>query len=192
MGDAEDLDGSYLAAIVAGDAQAFGHWMARAEPPLRLQLRSFATVVDVEAVLQESLLRVWQVAPRFRPDGRPNGLLRLAVRISRNLAIDETRRQRRLREVEDQTRAHFAPEPSTVEPAPADPLLRRLIALCREKLPPRPAAALTARLEAAGATADATLAEGLGMRKNTFLQNITRARTLLADCLTSQGWEGTP
>src|SRR5690606_14601871 len=71
-----DLD-VHLAAIVAGDTRAFGRWLAGAEAPVRDSLRSFARVVDVEAVLQEALLRVWQVAPRFEPDGRPNGLLRL-------------------------------------------------------------------------------------------------------------------
>ena len=33
--------------------------------------------------------RVWQVAPRFKPDGRPDALLRLAIRIGRNLAVSE-------------------------------------------------------------------------------------------------------
>src|SRR3989304_4469619 len=89
----ENLD-LYLSAIVAGDTRAFGRWMAGAEPPMRESLRSFARVVDVEAVLQEALIRVWSVAPRFVPDGGPNGLLRLGVRIARNLAVSEVRRAR--------------------------------------------------------------------------------------------------
>src|SRR5262245_24175272 len=88
-----DLD-VYLPAIVAGDARMFGAWLAGAEPTVRATLRSFAASVDVEAVLQESLLRIWQVAARFEPDGRPNGLVRLAIRIARNLAISEVRRIR--------------------------------------------------------------------------------------------------
>ncbi|MBA3397052.1 MAG: sigma-70 family RNA polymerase sigma factor, partial [Deltaproteobacteria bacterium] len=88
-----DLD-LHLGAIVAGDTRAFARWLAGAEPPVRESLRSFARVVDVEAVLQEALLRVWQVAPRFVADGRPNGLLRLGVRIARNLAVSEVRRTR--------------------------------------------------------------------------------------------------
>ena len=79
-----DLD-EHLAEIQAGDPDAFGRWIAAAEPTLRETLRSFAAVVDTEAVLQEALLRVWQVAPRFVRDGEPNGLFRLAVRIARNL-----------------------------------------------------------------------------------------------------------
>ena len=62
--------------------------------PCATRCASFAAVVDVEAVLQESLLRVWQVAPRFDADGGPNGLLRLAIRIARNLAVSELRRTR--------------------------------------------------------------------------------------------------
>ncbi len=34
---------------------------------------------------------------------------------------------------------------------------------------------------------DRSLAEALGMRLNTFLQNVARARRLLADCLREAG-----
>ena len=78
-----DLD-VHLAAIVAGDTRAFGSWMAGAEARVRDSLRSFAQVVDTEAVLQETLLRTWQVAPRLVADGRPDGLLRMAIRIGRS------------------------------------------------------------------------------------------------------------
>ena len=65
--------------------------------------------------------------------------------------------------------------------------LRGAVANCREKLPPQPAAALTARLDDGGLRHDHELAATLGMRTNTFLQNITRARRLLADCLRAAG-----
>ena len=81
-----DLD-EHLDEICEGNKLAFAAWLGGAEDTVRATLRSFARVIYVEAVLQESLLRVWQVAPRFDPDGRPNGLLRLAIRIARNLAI---------------------------------------------------------------------------------------------------------
>jgi RNA polymerase sigma-70 factor (ECF subfamily) len=176
-----DLDG-YLAMIVAGDTRAFGSWMTGAEGRVRDSLRSFATVVDVEAVLQETLLRVWQVAPRFVADDRPNGLLRLAIRIGRNLAISEVRRTRARPAEPDDLEAALAAAEQPV--SPPDPMLRSAIADCREKLPPKPRQALEARL-AGGADDD--LAEGLGMKLNTFLQNFTRARQLLADCLGKHG-----
>jgi RNA polymerase sigma-70 factor (ECF subfamily) len=173
----------FLDEILLRDKAAFARWMALAEEPLRVSLRSFATVVDVEAVLQESMLRVWTVAPRFEPDGKPNGLLRLAVRIARNLAVSELRR----------TKARpVAPEDLEDEadvdaPRPPDPLLRRAILECEQKLPDKPRKALAARLASSGGDDDLGLAQSLGMTLNTFLQNFTRARRFLAECLKRQG-----
>ncbi|HEY5926053.1 MAG TPA: hypothetical protein VIV11_30415 [Kofleriaceae bacterium] len=176
-----DLD-VHLAAIVAGDTQGFARWLAGAERPVRDSLRSFAAAVDVEAVLQESLLRVWQVAPRFVPDGRPNGLLRLGVRIARNLAVSEVRRTRATPVAASDLEATLSAEPD----AP-DPLLRTAIAYCRDQLPPKPRQAFDSRLASAGGQDDVELAEALGMKLNTFLQNFTRARQLLVDCLKRKG-----
>ena len=174
-----DLD-VHLHAIAAGDKQSFARWLAGAERPVRDSLRSFAKVIDVEAVLQEALLRVWQVAPRFEPDGKPNGLLRLGVRIARNLAVSEVRR----------TRATPV-EPHDLEVAThdsrPDPILRQAIEACRDKLPAKPRQALDARLASAGGSDDDALAQSLGMKLNTFLQNFTRARQLLAECLRKSG-----
>ena len=179
-----DLDGE-LSSIIAGDADAFGRWLAGAERPVRESLRSYASVLDVEAVLQEALLRVWQVAPRFQPDGRPNGLVRLGVRIARNLAISEVRRLRAVPADPGDVEAALAESERPV--APPDPMLRDAIRACREQLPERPRQALDARLASAGGAVDPDLAESLGMRLNTFLQNFTRARQLLAECLRRRG-----
>jgi len=177
-----DLD-VLLPAIAAGDPHAFGRWIAGAERPMRESLRSFATRVDTEAVVQEALLRTWQVAPRVEVDGRPNALLRMSLRIARNLALDEVRRARTVAmtdELDDSARFAVA------DPGP-DPILRRVIDECRRALPAKPAQALSARIESAGGEPDVTLAERLGMKLNTFLQNFTRARKLLLDCLRSRG-----
>lgn len=179
-----DLD-VHLSAIVRGDKPAFACWLAGAEPPVRDSLRSFARVIDVEAVLQEALLRVWQVAPRFEPDGRPNGLLRLGVRIARNLAVSELRRTRTAPADHADLEAALA---EGAEPAALpDPILRQAIEACRDKLPAKPRQALDARLASAGGHDDGDLAASLGMKVNTFLQNFTRARQLLAECLKRQG-----
>jgi RNA polymerase sigma-70 factor (ECF subfamily) len=175
-----DLD-VHAAAIAAGDTAAFASFLRDAERPLRGALARYAARVDTEAVLQEALLRVWQVAPRFTPDGRPNSLLRYAARIASNLAIDAARR------VRDEPIA-LSDEPK-LEPSPPDPLLRKLIGRCREALPEQPARALTARLESAGGETDTALAALVRMQPNTFLQNVTRARRLLADCLRRGGIE---
>ncbi len=182
MSDHDDTDRE-LAAIAAGDAEAFARWLVRAEPPLRAGLRRFAACVDTEAVLQEGLLRAWQVAPRCAGDGRPHGLLRLAVRIVQNLAISEARRHRTA-----PVAALAAVPDAAVEPAGApDPAVRAAVAACRDKLPKQPSRALTARLDDGGLRADRELAAAVGMTTNTFLQNITRARALLAECLRRAG-----
>ena len=182
-----DLD-VHLDAIARGDAQAFARWLAGAELRVRESLRSFAAQVDVEAVLQEALLRVWQVAPRVERDGRGDSLLRLAIRIARNLAIDELRRRRPTPVDDRELLAELEAESSHVPVgAPVDPLLRTQIVKCREQLPRKPAAALSARLEAAGGRPDEELAADLGMKINAFLQNFTRARRMLAECLRRAG-----
>jgi RNA polymerase sigma-70 factor (ECF subfamily) len=182
-----DLD-THLPSIVAGDPDAFGRWVAGAEPSLRAGLRSLAARVDCEAILQEALLRIWQVAPRCVSDGKPNMLLRFGARVARNLALDELRRLRTLGSDDiDQLLADPA------APRTPDPLLRRAIEECRDKLPKQPAAALAARLESAGGDPDERLAERVQMKLNTFLQNVGRARKLVADCLERHGvdwkWE---
>lgn len=174
-----DLD-VHLPAIVAGDARAFGRWVAGAELRLRLSLASFAAHVDVEAVLQETLLRVWQVAPRLEPDGKPDMLIRFAVRVGRNTAISELRKLGKP--------VPGAEDEATVRPIAPDPMLREIIAACRDKLPVKPGQALSARLEAP-TRSDHELAATLHMVKNTFLQNITRARKMLVDCLKRAGIE---
>jgi RNA polymerase sigma-70 factor (ECF subfamily) len=168
----------FLHAIQSHDADAFARWMSAAEAPIRGSLTSFAAVIDVEAVLQEALLRVWQVPHRFEPDGRPNGLVRFAIRIARNLAITEVRRVRATPVAEI--------EGPAIEPATPDPLLRAAIAACRDKLPDRPRRAIDARI-AGDPQSDDDVARSLGMSRNTFLQNITRARRALADCLRRAG-----
>ncbi len=176
-----DLD-VHLDDIAAGDPDAFARWVAGAEPRVRASLYSFAAKVDTEAVVQETLLRMWQVAPRVVPDGKGDSLVRLAIRTARNLAIDHLRRARtRPEEIEAIERREW------VEPAPPDPLLRRLIHACLEKLPKKPRAAISARISASGGRTDHQLCEEVGMTLNTFLVNVRRARLAVAACLERGG-----
>ena len=179
---------NYVEAIVAGDPDSFGHWVAGAENSLRASLRPFAVQVDTEAVLQEALIRLWQVAPRFKADGQQNSFFRFALRVVRNLAISESRRSRVTVSDLGAIEKHLADAIGDVRDSP-DPLLRELIEDCRGKLPAKPAAALNARLTSAGGDPDSVLAARLEMRTNTFLQNFTRARKLLADCLRKRGYD---
>lgn len=181
MNAPDDLD-RLLPAIVAGDTEAFAVFMSAVELTVRRSLRTFATRVDVEALVQEAFLRLWQVAPRFRADGRPHGLLRLALRIGRNLAIDEVRRRKEDTAADGEVEVAEPPHAAAL-----DPLLRKLILGCFEQLPPRPGDAMRERLCNEGSEPDADLARRCGMTLNTFLQNVTRARKLLASCLEGQG-----
>jgi RNA polymerase sigma-70 factor (ECF subfamily) len=186
MGERIDLD-QHLAAIVAGDADAFARWVASAEPALRRALRGLAAEVDAESVVQEALIRIWQTAPHFTPDGRPNSLLRFGVRVALNLAVSE-RRRARSSAVEADMIERLAEEAGAFDPGPAaDPILRQRIEACRDQLPERPAQALRERIACAGGEPDERIAARLGMRLNTFLQNFTRARRLLAACLEAHG-----
>jgi RNA polymerase sigma-70 factor (ECF subfamily) len=181
-----DLD-QYRPGIVAGDTEAFGRWISGAEPVLRDSLRRFAAAADVEAVLQESLLRVWQTALRLEDDGKPNGLLRLGLRIAHNLAVSEARRLRAAPVCDDELEGALV-HAGAVDARPGpDPLLRKVIEECREKLPGKPALALQQRLAAGGGESDQELAARVGMQLNTFLQNFTRARRFLAECLERHG-----
>jgi DNA-directed RNA polymerase specialized sigma24 family protein len=173
----------YTAAIQAGDAEAFGAWLSFTEAPLRQSLQSFAHHIDTEAVLQEALLRLWQAAPQYHSDHKPNGLLRLALRIVKNAAIDECRK-RRAEPAEEAALERLAEEQN---PEPPDPILRKTIAGCRQKLKGKPSQVLDARLQSEGTEPDQVLAERLQMTLNTFLQNFTRARKLLLECLEKQG-----
>jgi len=172
-----------LEAISGGDPNAFADWVAAAEPRIRMSLASFARVVDTESVVQETLLRIWQVAPKFEHDGGPDALVRLAVRTARNLAIDETRRRRIDRLTQEMLNELERPVPPPLEP---DHELRRAIQVCRDKLPDRPRSALEARLLHPAAR-DEIAAASINMRLNTFFQNIRRARTALLKCLHRKG-----
>ena len=166
---AENSD-DLLPKIAAGDPTAFARWLGTAEGRLRDSLRSFAARVDTEAVVQEALLR-------------------FAITIARNLAVSELRRNHRLETVEVETLEAMARRHELNPPPyrPPDPALRQAIEHCRARLPARPAAALDARLRSGGAEPDRTLAEGVGMKVNTFAQNLNRARRFLVDCLRQRG-----
>ena len=178
-----DLD-VHLAGIAEREESSFAAWLAGAEPAVRRGLRRFAASVDVEAVVQETLLRIWQLASRHQPDGRPDSLLRLAHRIARNLAIDEARRMNRQQPLDDD--AEERPEElQAQEPAP-DPLLARLLQRCLSRLPAKPSLAIHQRLLASGER-DEELAVLAGMAVNTFRQNLVRARRALVECLARNG-----
>jgi DNA-directed RNA polymerase specialized sigma24 family protein len=169
----------------AGDRNAFAEWMGMVEIPLRRSLGRFARAVDVEVVVQETLLRMWLVArDAARVLTGPSASIKFAFRVARNVALEEIRRCRQDRFV-DMDVLKDLPE-NSFDPAPSDPALARAIKECINGLPSQPRKALAARLDQ-GRLPDRTLADCLRMTINTFLQNIVRARRLLRDCLERRG-----
>jgi DNA-directed RNA polymerase specialized sigma24 family protein len=173
-----EIDQAFAAAW--GNPTAFAGWVGRVERPLRLSLRAFARAVDVEGVMQETLLRMWTLAhDAERPLTGEDASLRFAIVMARNFARNEARRlgRERLLPPEDMPEQPTLPEP------PADPRLRQLIADCLGKISARPLAALRARMRRQGLASDRAIARDLGVSLNAFLQNIVRARKQLAECL---------
>lgn len=172
-----------FAAVCAGDEMAFANWMGRVERPIRLSLRPYARAVDVEGVVQETLLRMWQFA---RDRGHTligeDASLRFAIGMARNIARNEARRLRRESPIPPEG-IEEVPVPSD---PPPDPGLARAIAECLKKVSRRPLEALRARVDLQGYLRDREIAARLGMTVNAFLQNIVRARRQLADCLKSR------
>ena len=168
-----------------GDHDGFTDWVRRVELPLRTSLKRFARRVDVEAIVQEALLRMWTLAPTLTLAGE-DASLRYALRLARNLALREAERGSRFDPL-DPVNVEGAPE-AAVDPDPSpDPGLRQAILECIGLLPQKPRAALLARLAAGGLEPDRALADRLRMTLNTFLQNIVRARGHLMRCLESRG-----
>ena len=169
----------------SGNPEAFAEWMGMAKIPLCRSLRRFARAVDVEVVVQETLLRMWLLAndPQWVLEEN-NASLKFAFRVARNVALEEIRRFRQDRFVNVDT-LDSLPE-GCVEPELPDPALGRAINDCIERLPKQPRRVLSARMRD-GWLPDREIAGGLRMKVNTFLQNIVRARKLLADCLERRG-----
>ena len=168
-----------------GDRGAFTQWMGMVEIPLRRSLHRFARAVDVEAVVQETLVRMWLLAgdPRRVLEGS-RASLKYAFAVGRIVALEEMRRYRQDRFVELDVIENL-PE-GRINPDPSDPALARKLQDCLAGLPGRPREALWARVHN-GSLPDRQLAADLRMKANTFFQNIVRARRLLRECLERRG-----
>ena len=168
-----------------GDREAFARWMGMVEIPLRRSLHRFARAVDVEAVVQEALLRMWLIAgDSQRMLEGSHASLKYAFAVGRIVALEEVRRYRQDRFVELDV-LDGLPE-GCIHPDPPDPVLARKLQECMERLPGRPRDALRARVHNGGLS-DRQLAATLRMKTNTFFQNIVRARRLLRECLERRG-----
>lgn len=173
-----------FALVGQGNRLAFRAWMGRAERPIRMSLRRFAMAVDVESVVQETLLRMWLIASkRLRDLQGENASLRFAIAMARNLARSEARRIGRVRFLPPEEMPDAPIEPSP----PPDPGLAAAIRDCMDRLSAKLREVLLARIGQGPFLPDREIAQGLAMQPNTFLQNVVRARAKLRACLEGKG-----
>jgi DNA-directed RNA polymerase specialized sigma24 family protein len=173
-----------FALVRRGDQAAFGRWMGRVERPIRMSLARFACAVDVEAIVQETLLRMWVLATRHLRDLEgENASLRFAIGLARNLARSEARRMGRVRFLPPEDLPEVAEEPPPVP----DPGLAAAIRDCVGRLTGKLRVVLQARIERGALQPDRDLANQLNMKLNTFLQNVVRARQQMRKCLEGKG-----
>ena len=174
-----DAEVAELHAIATRDLEVFSGWFARCEIPLKTSLRSFQSFVDVEAVVQDTAIKVWLEASRIRPDGRSGFLLRWARTVALNAARNAARRHGRQASMPD--REEIAGD---VRPM-SDVFLRTRVQRCLERLAVPQQLAFRARLDDRGSRTDRELAASIGMSFDAFRQSMTRGRKALVACLRS-------
>ena len=166
---------------------AFAAWAGQVERPVRSGLSRFARAVDLEGAVQETMLRMWLLATRSGKElTGENASLRMALAVARNVAREELRRSK-LGSLVPLEECESEPELIVAPPAGPDPGLARAIRDCIARIQGRPRAALELRLHDGHERPDRELAQQLGLKLNTFLQHIVRARRSLADCLRRKG-----
>ena len=183
MANDYDTEVAEWQAIVDRDEGAFARWFARCEMPLRRSLRPFADVVDVDAVVQETVIQLWEHdASRLTPSGRPDFLLRWAFVVARNKARNLATRAGRQESLEP-----HGDLPARAAHAGSDPLLRARIRRCLEDLPHTLRRVLAARLRDDGQHSDRELAGPLDISFDAFRQSLARGRRGLEACLKKHG-----
>lgn len=170
-------DAALLAACAAGAPGAAEAMIAQVAPGvLRLASRLLGDPAEAEDVTQETMMRLWRVAPDWRP-----GEARISTwthRVASNLCLDRLRRRGRLAAlpVED------APEPEDPAPSALEALVESERAAALEAalaaLPERQRAALTLRhLEG---WSNPAIGEALGVSVEAVESLLGRGRRALA------------
>lgn len=168
--------------------RAFASWAKHVDGDLRRSLARFASRVDVESVCQEALLRMYVTSGAIaigeqEPLTGADASRRLVRVIARRMALNLIRKHRR--EVLAGDDDVPEPDPGPVM-EPSDPLLRERLLECVAQLTGVLGAAMRVRLQH-GHRPEDEQARLAGMLKNTFHQNIRRARLAVLDCLVQKG-----
>jgi len=160
-------------------------WMTAVEIPLRRSLRDFASVVDVESVMQDALMQMWVMA---QGDERPslsgeNASIWLAIDRARNIARDEARRAG----CEALLPTDGMPDPDEIlRPDQRSLELEEALYGCKHKQDHESLPTLRWRLELPGLP-DATVTKYCGMPLHIFSRAVTGATRRVAHCLEHQG-----
>ena len=90
-----ETDSALVAAIARGDAAAFRLITDRYLGPVhRLAARMLGDLNEAEEVTQDTFLKLWTHASRWRPAGRDSLVLPWLRSVAMNLCIDQLRRRR--------------------------------------------------------------------------------------------------
>lgn len=175
-------DDSLLSAIADGNREAFRLLMNRHAPKvLALAQRITRNAQDADDVMQEAFLRVWVMAPKWRPDGGARFSTWL-FRVAYNLCIDK-RRARTLAPLEE------AGDPPDPAPGILESAIGRqqygLLLEAVAKLPERQKDALTLYYFAEQSGPEA--ARSLGISVPALEALLVRARRGLRDMLIRRG-----
>lgn len=89
----EDSDDALMARVATRDGAAFRQLVvAHSARPHRIAFRMLGDAAEAEDIAQESLLRLWDQAARWRADGP--GVAAWLTRVATNLCLDRLRRRR--------------------------------------------------------------------------------------------------
>ncbi len=169
-----------LRRYAAGEALAAQLLLDRLAPRLyRLALRLLGDTAEAEDVVQEAMLRLWQIAPRWQPGAAQPGTW--VYRVAMNLATDRLRRRRSVA-------LDSVPEPADDAPAPFDALLEtdrtRALEAALVQLPDRQREAVVLRhLEG---LANPEIADVMGVSVEAVESLTARGRRRLAELLSAR------
>jgi len=108
--DARTADAELMRRVAAGDAAACRFLVDRELPAIvAFAYRMLANHSDAEEIGQESFLRLWKAAPKWRPDARVRTWLH---RVARNLCIDRIRARKPSDPIDGMELATDGPGPS--------------------------------------------------------------------------------
>jgi len=181
-----DHDHELIAAVAAGDDAALRELFARHAPWLAARLRAVLPAADVEDVLQETFLAVWQGAKNYRPEAAGAAWL---WGIARRQAAQWLRRRGRAAELV----AALAQAGAPASPDPAEAaLIRAELADAVEALgPPGAPEREVWRLVYLQDLPVAEVAELMGVPAGTVKSRAHRTRRLLRAALRTADQGGT-